>query len=435
MRFRTPGPVAIVYALAFAYLVGKAALFREKVPPGVPPDELAHVSFVAYVRETGRLLPRYEEMRILDDAGGFGPVPSYLPHPSLYYAALGGLDRLGGGAGGTRPDVFTRRLRLVVAPLFAATAALFLFLGWRRTAPPADHLVYAAAIATVPPLAFVGASVNNDGLAFLAGGIALLGLARWLEGRADALTGTLVGAGLSLALLSKLTAGLLVSLAVLASFAFTRRLASSGRDRRFALAALPWLVLPVLHFVPVFLRYGTPLPSLEVTHPADVVRAAFVAGSPADPATLLTWSVQIAKILATTWFSISGHVWLPVGPVWRLAGPVLLLALALVGLLAPARPGPDGDRAGLTLARIGAGAVVATLLLNLVWAYAGYCEAGRVGGIHARYYLPLLPCLGLAAAAGARRLTAGPWLAVLLAALLVFTDLGVTFRTLALFPG
>lgn len=76
-----------------------------------------------------------------------------------------------------------------------------------------------------------------------------------------------------------------------------------------------------------------------------------------------------------------------------------------------------------------------TLLLNLVWAYAGYCEAGRVGGIHARYYLPLLPCLGLAAAAGVRRLAVGPWLAGLLTALLVLLDASVTVRYLALFPG
>lgn len=435
MRFRTPGPGALIYALAFAYVVGKAALFREKVPPGVPPDERAHVSFVAYVRDTGRLLPRYEEMRLLDDAGHFGPLPSYLPHPSVYYAALGALDRLAGGKASAPVGDLTRRLRLVAAPLFVATAALFLSLGWRRTVPLADHLVYASAIVTVPPFAFVGAAVNNDGLAFLAGGIALLGLGRWLGGRADALAGTLVGAGLALALLSKLTGGLLVAFAVLATFALARRPVAPEPGGRFFVALLPWLVLPALHYLPVVLRYGTPLASLDVTHPAAVVHSTFSAGPPSDPGTLLTWGVKIAKTFATTWFSLSGHVWLPIGPVWRLAGPALLLALALVGLLAPTRGGPDDDRGGRTLARIGAGAFVATLLLNLAWAWAGYVEAGRVGGVHARYYLPLLPCLGLAAAAGARRLTTGPWLAILLAALLVFADLGVTGRYLALFPG
>ena len=434
MRSRLPGAVAIVYAVAFVYLVGKAALFRERVPPGVPPDERAHVSFVAYLGDSGRLLPRYEEMLLLDDTGRFGCLWSYLPHPPLYYAALAGLDRLGGGKRSVSFDVFTRRLRRVAAPLFAAAAALFLFLGWRRTVPLAEHVIYAAAVATVPPLAFVGAAVNNDALAFLAGGVALLGLVRWLEGRAGALTGTLVGAGLSLALLSKLTCGLLVASALLGTLALTRRFGSPERSGRLALVALPWLILPAVHFVPVLLRYGTPIPSLDVTHPAAVVTSTFVAGPPADPRTLVTWSRLIAETLALTWFSLAGHVQIPIGPAWTLAGPALLLALAAIGLAASARPGPDDDRAGRTLARIGAGAVAMTLLLNLVWAYAGYCEAGHVGGIHARYYLPLLPCLGLAATAGVRRLAAGPWLAVLLTALLVLADASVTLRYLALFP-
>jgi len=297
--------------------------------------------------------------------------------------------------------------------------------------PAAWAPLYAAAVATVPPLAFVGAALNNDALAFLAGGVALLGLVRWLEGRAGALTGTLVGAGLSLALLSKLTCGLLVAFALLGTLALTR---CFGFPERSGRAALPWLFLPAVHFVPVLLRYGTPIPSLEVTHPAAVVTSTFVAGPPADPRTLVTWSRLIAETLALTWFSLAGHVQLPIGPAWTLAGPALLLALATIGLFAFARPGPDDDRAGQTLARIGAGAVAMTLLLNLVWAYAGYYEAGRVGGIHARYYLPLLPCLGLAAAAGVRRLATGPWLAVLLTALLVLADASVTVRYLALFP-
>ncbi len=425
--------MAIVYVLAFAWLLGKATLFRERVPAGVPPDERAHVSFVAYVGETGRLLPRYEEMKLLDDAGRFGPLSSYLPHPSPYYAALDGLVRLGGGDGSASFDAFTRRLRRASAALFAAAATLFLYLGWRRAAPLAKHVVYAAAVATVPPLAFVGAAVNNDVLGFLSGGIALLGLARWLAGRADALTATLVGAGVSLALLSKLTASLLVTLAVLGALVVTRRFESSAAKRRFALTALPWLVLPALHFAPVLLRYGTPIPSLDVIHPAAVVRAAFVAGPPADPMTLFRWGVMIARIFAATWFSIVGHVWIPVGPPVTLAGPVLLLAVAAVGLVAPGRGDVRDERVDRKLARIGAGAFALTLLLNLVWAYAGYAEAGRVGGINARYYLPILPCLALAATTGFRRLAARPWLGALLAALLVLADASVTMRYLALF--
>ncbi len=432
MHSRPSGRVTLLYAVAFAYLVGKAALFRERVPPGVPPDERAHVSYVAYVEDSGRFVPRYEEMRLLDEEGRFGPQPSYLPHPPCYYAALGGIERLGGGSRSAPFDLFTRRLRRVTAPLFAAAAALFLLLGWRRTAPFAEHLVFAAAIATVPPLAFVGSAVNSDLLAFLAGGLALLGLARWLEGRSDALTGTLVGAGLSFALLAKLTCGLLVGFAVLGTVVASWRSAFRERSRRVALWVLPWLILPALHYVPVLLRYGTPIPTLEVTHPGAIVHSPFLAGPPGDPGTIVTWGRMLARIASPTWFSIVGHVGLPNGRAWTLAGPALLLALAAFGLVAPGRSGPEDDQAGRTLARIGAGAVAATLLLNLLWSWAGYRGTGRIGGIHARYYLPLLPCLGLAAAAAFRRLRFATLPAALLAALLLLADLGVTVRYLAL---
>lgn len=431
---RTAG-VRVVYALAVAWILGKAALFRTTVPASVPPDERAHVSYVAYVEASGRLLPRYEEMHLLDEGGLFGPLPSYLPHPSLYYALLGRADQLAGDGGRPPPlAALTARLRRLSAPLFAIAAALFLWVGARRTASVAEHAVYAAAVATVPSLSFVGAAVNNDVLAFLAGGIAVLGLARWLEGRADDVTATLVGGGLALALLSKLTAGLLVASAVLAAGVATRGSPRTRASARLAVVAVPWLLLPAIHFGVVLFRYGTPIPGLDVVHPAAFVALPYVLGPPGDAMTLLRWGARIAEIGSRTWFSLVGHVWLPVGPPFTLAGPAGLLALAAAGLAAPTKDGPDDVRVARTLGRIGAAAFAATLLVNLAWSYDGYAEAGRVGGIHARYYLPLLPCLALAATVGFRRLGARPWLGALLAGLLVLADASVTARFLALLP-
>jgi hypothetical protein len=124
-----------------------------------------------------------------------------------------------------------------------------------------------------------------------------------------------------------------------------------------------------------------------------------------------------------------------VEPVFGLAGPALLLALAGYGLFVRARSGPDSGTAGLRLARAGAVALALTLALNLAWAWNAYAATGRLGGIHARYYLPLLPCLGLAAAAGLDRFRSPTWPAALLAALLLLADAGVLVRGLALFPG
>ena len=424
--------VAAVYVVAFAWLLGKAALFRERVPPGIPPDETAHVSYAASVGGAAPRVPRYETARLLDDAGRPGPLPNYLPHPSLYYVVTGSLERLAAGGSPVPLATRTRRLRTASAPLFAAAAALFLWLGYRRIAPLAGHVTWAATVATVPPFAFVGAAVNNDVLAFLAGGVAFAGLSRRLDGKPDVVAGGLAGAGLALALFAKATAGLLVGFTLLGVVLLARRDEPEGKDGPFLLALLPGLLLPALHYLPVLVRYGTPLPTLAVVNPEAFTRSAFLAPPGATILPLGEWAWKVAAVFASTAVSIVAHVAVPVGPAWTLAGPLLLLALAAWGLLRPARVGPPEDRPARVLALAAALALTATLLLNLVWARAGYLVSGRVSGMHARYYLPLLPYLALAAALGVRRLPARAWIAAALALLLVAADVGVTARFLAL---
>lgn len=425
--------VAAVYVVAFAWILGKAALFRDRVPPGIPPDETAHVSYAASLGGGAPRVPRYEAARLLDDGGRLGPLPNYLPHPSLYYALTGGLERLAGEGDLIPLAARTRRLRAASAPLFAMAAALFLWLGSRRPAPLAGHVAWATVVATAPPFAFVGAAVNNDVLAFLAGGVALAGLARRLEGKADAVAGGLAGAGLALALLSKATAGLLVVLTLLGVVLLARRFAPVKESGPFLLALLPGMLLAALHYLPVLARYGTPLPTLSVVDPEAFARSPFVAPPGAPILPLGAWAWKIASVFASTALSLVAHVAVPIGPAWTLAGPLLLFALAAWGLLQPSQPGFSGDRPGRALALAGAVAVLATLLLNLAWARAGHLASGRVSGIHARYYLPLLPCLALAASLGVRRLPHRNRVAAALALLLVAADVRVTIRFLALF--
>jgi hypothetical protein len=421
--------VAVVYLAALAWLLGKAALFRSLVPFGVPPDEPAHVSYAASVGVSGPYVPRYESARLLDDAGRPGPLPNYLPHPSLYYLVAGAIAGDGDGPGTEPLAERTRRLRLATAPLFAAGAALFLFLGARRRVTLAEHVAWAATVAAVPPFAFVGAAVNNDALAFLAGGLALLGLSRRLEGRTDVLSGLLVGAGLALALLSKATAGLLVGLTTAFAFLLARRLAPAPGGRRFLATLLPGLLVPALHYAVVLARYGTPLPTLSAVAPGALARSAFVAPAGGELLSLGDWVPRALKVFASTGLTLVGHVAVPVGPPALLVGPALLLGLAAWGLLAPAGPGTDVP--GRALALSAALASLAVLLLNFAWSWAGYLETGRLAGLHVRYYLPLLPALALAAAAGVRAAPSRTAVACVLAALLVAADADVTARFLA----
>jgi len=176
------------------------------------------------------------------------------------------------------------------------------------------------------------------------------------------------------------------------------------------------------------------VPSLEVLDPAAFARSAFVEAPGAPRLPFLAWGLKLLRVFGSTWLSVVSHVWLPVGPLPTLAGPALAALLAARGLLRRRGAAPGADGPSVDLARAGTFALAATALVNLAWAWDAYVETGRVGGMHARYYLPLLPCLGLAAAHGLGRFPARGLLAAAAVLLLVLFDAGVTARYLALFP-
>ena len=57
-------------------------------PLGIPPDELAHISYIQDVVD-GAPIPDYGDGRI-----GNSEQRNYLAHPPLYYSALGALCRI-----------------------------------------------------------------------------------------------------------------------------------------------------------------------------------------------------------------------------------------------------------------------------------------------------------------------------------------------------
>ena len=85
-----------------------------------------------------------------------------------------------------------------------------------------------------------------------------------------------------------------------------------------------------------------------MTNPEAFARSAFVVTGGGELLSLPEWGVGIARLLAATGLSITGHVWLPVGPAFTLGGPLLLLALAAIGLAARERGGAGGDGADRT---------------------------------------------------------------------------------------
>lgn len=222
--------IFLIYLAAFLFFVGKMLFYSRYV--GRFPDELAHISYIAYLTaHPYEIIPRFQNMQVLaaKDAsaaaantltavngmggtftlsGGF----NYLCHPPLYYQIL----RLAGGvtyAGGVF-QIDLLRLRLCSMGIAASGLLVVFYLGWSRIGRnPGMHLLYAAVCVSVPMLAYGSAGVNNDALALLMMSLMTWGMLRLYEKRYSGGTYLLIGAGAAGSVLAKYTAGLIALLA------------------------------------------------------------------------------------------------------------------------------------------------------------------------------------------------------------------------------
>jgi 4-amino-4-deoxy-L-arabinose transferase-like glycosyltransferase len=230
------GLLALIVLVYLALAVG----WNLATPPFNNPDEPAQWNYVRFVADTGTLpvlRPGDDPAQLLDRlrSAHFPPGDSidairYESHqPPLYYATAAVLYKL------------TAWLPLkqhveVVRLLSTVFGALTVLAAWRLVrallpAEPALALATAGFVAFVPMAVNMTAAVENDGLSNLLVTVCVLGLLLWLQ-RGFAWRGAaILGLVMGLAALTKVTALVVLPLALLAAFLRFRR---AGRDGKHA---------------------------------------------------------------------------------------------------------------------------------------------------------------------------------------------------------
>ncbi len=356
--------VPIVAFLLFAAI----ALHLIAITNFPAPDELQHVSYAAYLQQSGRLLPRFHEQYTLnqDDFGRWDPRPNYLGHPSPFYLFESlFLNR------SLPPAQAVIPLRLASLALLGLGVAVALIAGFRCFEDDAPALlVFCTALALGPEILSVSKQVTNDSLALLGGALAYWGASAPAR-RGAALA---IGVGLLLALWAKASAGLGVGLFVALVIGFTRL----PRAKLLLGAAVGGLI----GFVPyafIVARYGTIVPLTaesfgHVRHVADFWTYV--------PAFLLNLGHDWGFFHRTGWPITSRREWFSIAAFW----PVVLCVL-LAARYAGRRPyAPDA-----------AVAIAVPLALAMVLLVHFWFAATRLGyslpAASFRYYLPLWPAM------------------------------------------
>ena len=403
-----------IYGAALLYYVLKQVYYALCIA-GFP-DQMVHLSYIIEMTRTPTLTPAFSTMpiyHVTEVSGGLtylaptSGVINYLMHPPLYYllmALLGGVQLFPDGTAA----LSLLRLEVINILLSSGAVGLAFYLGYTRLRDrsPWVHAFYALAVATLPMLAYVGASVNNDNLAFLALVIFVAGLLRYEESRAlrardqqnipDLKTYLLIGLGFLVGGLSKLTTGLMMALMLLAvlvmSIVKTRSLKLVA-NRNF-LITLPCYLLFLLYELWVRRTFGSWQPNLYTVAPDYYFTTIFY--TPPEnrvPMNFLSYVRHFAGGMGYTWSSLYGHneqvndlmnnrvfgvvYWVPVA----LAVFAALRQLVL----------RKTDRFTLPVI-IG---FFGTMAYHFYSNWSGYPFSGYLGGVQARYYLAMIVPLAL----------------------------------------
>jgi hypothetical protein len=377
---------AAAVIFAFFVLAGVVCAERKDITEGF--DEVAQISYVAHIQQTGNAWPALGGMRLLDPKTfQFTGEANYLNHPPMFYALLAVLGpKLEG-----HPQALLAH-RLINIALAAIGFAALLGLGLAARFTRQEFYAFAVPLACIPVLVPLAGAVNDDNLAFLGGSLATLGLWQFVAtGRSGwfalALTGLVAAAW------AKLTGLLLTGAMVGGVSAYLLWRQRLGLVWIAALAlAFVLAVAPYLEFV---LQYGSPTPQTpaqiallesgaHITGWADLPRKSFLA-----------YLVYFVAAFVAEWMPALN----PRGffNYAMLAIPVGALLCAVAGVtLSLHRLWRRRETALDVVVISGALALATTFAIHVTYSYGRHLSTGWLMDAYPRYYLPLAATVPLA---------------------------------------
>ncbi|MCR5566891.1 MAG: hypothetical protein K6F61_08560 [Clostridiales bacterium] len=394
-----------IYFGALAYFVLKLLYYALCI--GGTPDEILHIGYIAELTRNPVLIPDFASMpmyQILSETAmrqvivpAEGTV-NYLGHPPLYYLLLMLAHAVDFRADETvLVQVF--RLRFINILITSAAVALAFRVGYKKLGnrSPVRHLLFAAAVATLPELGYIASGVTNDNLSFLAFALFFTGVVRYDEGKTDLRTYGLIGIGFLLGSFSKLTTALALLIMLLAILVLDIIRTKSLKlilSRNF-LIILPCFLLFLVYELLIRSRYGAWQPSLANLAPDFYRRTVFyVAPENRVPLTFFQYLLKFLGGIGHSWSSAYSDPGSFVSAAMHngAAGLVYWVPVATSMAAAAAqavRRKTDGYTVPAVLAFLG------TLAWHFFTGWSGFQQSGYTGGAQARYYLFLIIAFAL----------------------------------------
>lgn len=359
-------------------------------------DELAHVSYVAYLEANDEIYPEFRNMTLLSncDLNGkestctFNETLNWLGHPPLYYEVM----RLMGGVS-CDGDVITvdmHQLRTNTHILACIALGLAFFIGYKKIKRIVPTLVYAVMLVSVPMFSVVSAGLNNDTMSYICVLIYALGIMRFSEGKRDFGTYTLIAAGITMSGLTKLTTLIIIvvsALIVVGVTIFKEKSAKCIFNKKFIIS-LVFYIPVIIYYIMMLKNYG----SVQFTATKYGYPAVFVPEDQRGIHGIFHYFIEYVNMYLITWCNVSSH--------YTVVKTQYLLSVENIGLMIMV-VSPfvlflfnRKNKNKLLFNSVFIGYVI-TMAINFVTCYSAYTSRGYFGGMHSRYYYCLLPVFSL----------------------------------------
>lgn len=383
-----------IYVLSVVYICFQSLFYMVNIAN--TPDEDSHISYVAYLEKENKVIPQFDEMKIIENMNEektvFGEETNQLCHPPLYYQIM----RLCRGVEVQGDVLVIHYLRLRIFSFLIALGGLgiFLYLGFSRISKekPELHLLYNAIIIGVPMSIFNITGVTNDTLALVGCAVWFWGAIRFIENKTGYGTYLMVIGGVCIALFSKLTAGLMLGVATVI-FVCCLMLHEKSAERilcRQVLTVIPFAILILLYFGAVYLQCGTVQPSYSLIDYAGFINSEFYVKL-ADRKIMSVWEYikYYIESFFQTWTAVPTHAGGALyksGP-WYSLSRILTLSIWFLPLMAGVLE--KGKKKLLFFSTYLA--LIFTVVLQFYHAYYEFFfVSGYTGAYSSRYYLCLL---------------------------------------------
>lgn len=384
-----------IYFVVFLMFIVKVNLYDNHF--GYFNDELAHISYIAYLEENFQFQPDFNDMKLLTNCNlkndsnvcGFSNNVNWLGHPPLYYWTMS----LMGGI--TYEDnsyiVNINKLRTNTHILACIGLLLGFILGFIKIKKTVPTLVYSLILTSIPMFSCVSAGINNDTMSYIVISIFFFGLFRLFDCKRDLLTYSLIALGITGAGLTKVTLFimvLIISLVVVFNFILKEKSIKVVFNKYFFMSLV--LYTPVMiYYVLMLIKYGSFQFSPE--------KAGFILSYiPEGERTLHGVGEYLAKYIQTfimTWNRVSNHYTINKSMGFFSISNFGLNMILIIPFIAIIFNSKNKYHKPLFVGTLIA--FVITVIINFIVCYKTYLVRGYFGGMHSRYYYCLLPMLAL----------------------------------------